>query len=118
MPHTSSPPTRDFLDAKWDEINLVLKAELDHHSPVWHITSIEEFNVKVTLLMSIIQETINNDGLVLSRKPSPFSRRWWNTDLTDLKKELRKANREAACFSNVWDHSFKVTLKHLNNRMD
>ncbi|KAG6840468.1 hypothetical protein C0991_006564 [Blastosporella zonata] len=110
-PRTASPLTKDFQKADWDAFNTTLKTKLDACSPAHHISTKKEFDSKVTLLTAIIQETIANETIVPTSAPCPFTKHWWNDNLTALKKRLRKANRKAYWYRDLWDHPLHKALK-------
>ncbi|KAG6864180.1 hypothetical protein C0991_011816, partial [Blastosporella zonata] len=107
----------DFHSIDWEKFNEVLAFRLLLHSLARHITSQEEFDIKVTALTSLIQETITDKKLVPTKKPCPFTKRWWNGDLKALKTDLRKANCEAARYCDIIGHSSKDVLHAIANKM-
>jgi len=75
------------------QFNDTLKARLDQESPAQHITTVQGFHDKVDHLTQIIQDTISSK--VPHRCPCPFSKRWWNSDLTALRKKKAQLSKES-----------------------
>jgi hypothetical protein len=46
-------------------------------------------------------------------KPNPFKKRWWTRELTDLKKQKNRLNREAYRFRNIPNHPAKTELRNV-----
>jgi len=104
MPVVCSPPkiSPNFRAIDFDDFNASLKTQLDQDSPAWHITSEQEFHIKADILTNIIQETINVK--VPLRKPSPYSKCWWNTELLVLKEKKNQLSYEAHKHHNIINH--------------
>ncbi|KAF8055948.1 Endonuclease/exonuclease/phosphatase, partial [Lyophyllum atratum] len=117
LPRTSSPPSRHFQAAEWKEFNESLKEKLLLRSPARLITTKADFDAKVTLLTSIIQEVISDDEIVPLKKPCPFSKRWWNSDLKELKKARGRASNEARKYFDIRDHPSKAEYTRLSREM-
>ena len=71
-----------------------------------------QFQHVVTSLTTAIQATTN--AVVLLSKPVPHSRRWWNKELSALKKHLNKLNNESYRYRALADHP--VHDAHRNTR--
>ena len=61
-----------------------------------------QFQHAVTSLTTAIQAT--TDAVVSLSKPVPHSRRWWNEELSALKKRLNKLNNESYRYRALADH--------------
>jgi len=92
----------NFHKIDFAEFNKSLRTHLEHDSPALLITSEEGFHNKVNQLIAIIQATINST--VPIRKPCPYSKRWWNTDLTTLKKKKSRLSNKAHKFRDIINH--------------
>ncbi|KAF8238870.1 hypothetical protein L208DRAFT_1240640 [Tricholoma matsutake] len=102
---TSSPPSPDFQDVDWEKFDASLSSALDLCSPAWAITSKADFDSKVDLLTIIIQETISTH--IPEKKPTPFSKCWWCSELKELKIKKNKLSYEAYKFRDIQDHPAK-----------
>ncbi|KAF5367638.1 hypothetical protein D9615_010583 [Tricholomella constricta] len=114
---SSSPPSRDFHTVDWKTFSEALETTLNLRSPARHISSLEEFDAKVTLLTSIIQETIAADDLVPMKKPCPFSKRWWCPELDEFKRPRSHASNEMYKYRDIADHPSKAEFKRLSRAM-
>ena len=84
LPRAPEAKTLDFRQADWPTVNLDLAQRLRDESPAACINSEEYFLTKVNELVRIINETLADH--LDERRPSPFKRRWWTQELTQLKK--------------------------------
>ena len=112
MPVAHAPPrtTPDFRNIDFTKFKESLQTRLQTDSPAIHITSEQQFNTKVDKLTTAIQDTINE--LIPNKKPSPFSKRWWNAELTVLKKKENKPSNEAYKFRDIVDHPAPAKERH------
>jgi hypothetical protein len=81
----STEPRRLFRNTNWSRVLQVLQAEVERlpsisTTPVTP-QQIDDFTQKLVL---VVQETVFQFTPIA--KPSPYSKRWWNQDLTQLKK--------------------------------
>ncbi|GLB41456.1 putative encoded by [Lyophyllum shimeji] len=113
LARTSFPPSKNFPAADWEAFSDALKEKLSLHPPACRIASKEEFDAKVNLLTSIIQEVIADDRIVPMRKPCPFSKCWWNAELTQLKSLWSRASNEAHKFRYIHDHPAHAELARM-----
>jgi ribonuclease HI len=104
MPIPRAPPkvSPDFRNIDFKDFNKTLHTKLSRDSPACRLTTKEEFNTKVDQLTTIIQDTISQHAPL--RKPSPFSKRWWNTDLTALKKKKNRLSNQAHKYRDIANH--------------
>jgi ribonuclease HI len=103
MPVPRAPPRSlpDFHNMDIEAFNTALQAKLTDN-PAQLITSKEAFHNKVNQLTAIIQDTITEQ--IPIRKPCPFSKRWWNPDLTALKKKKNRLSNKAYRLRDIIDH--------------
>ncbi|KAF5378885.1 hypothetical protein D9615_006982 [Tricholomella constricta] len=71
----------------------------------------------VTLLKSIIQDTIASDDLVPMKKPCPFSKRWWCPELNEFKHPRSHASNETYKYRDIIDHPSKAEYQRLSRAM-
>jgi len=107
-------PSPNFRAINFDDFNTFLKDRLDQDSPARHITSEQQFHTKVNTLTNIIQETINVKVPV--RKPSPHSKRWWNADLSALRKKKNQLSYKAHKYRDIINHPSIAEHKEVSVR--
>ena len=80
----------------------------------------EELESAVNTLVVTLQEVLDQE--VLATKPSPFTKRWWTKELTELKQEQTRLNKLSYHFRGIQDHTvhaeFKSATNNLSNRID
>jgi hypothetical protein len=86
LPQSRIPqdPSFNFRTADWDDFKKTLKEKIDalpHQGP---IRNREQLNVAGNNLMRVLQETIGEK--IMRSKPCPDTKRWWNRDLTKMRK--------------------------------
>jgi hypothetical protein len=86
-------PRFDYTLVDWEEFNKDLKARLEEIPKPTKIRTQEEANQKLERINRIIEETIEQH--VPMTKPCPYSKRWWNEDLTKIRKDVRRLGRRA-----------------------
>jgi hypothetical protein len=114
MPIARSPPkpAYNFKAIDFEKFNDALHARLSHDSPAQHIETKPQFFEKVQCLTAIIQETIEDQ--VPLKKPSPYSKRWWNSELTELKKRKSRLSNEAYKYRDIANHPSKEEHKKVS----
>jgi hypothetical protein len=90
LPQSRIPPdpSFNFRTVDWDDFRGTLSKKIDdlpHQGP---IRDAEQLNEAGSNLTRAIQETISEK--VTSSKPRPDSKRWWNGDLSKMRKELNR----------------------------
>jgi hypothetical protein len=85
-PKTEWKPRYNFRMADWPELVKTLKANLANIPPPTEIESTQEFDDRLKTLNETIQDAIKKH--VKMTKPSPYSKRWWTTELADEKKKM------------------------------
>jgi predicted transcriptional regulator len=70
------------------ELVKTLKESLANLPPPTEIKNIQAFDEKLKTLNNVIQDTINKH--VEKAKPSPYSKRWWSTELSEEKKQMQQ----------------------------
>ena len=82
-PKAVHPPRLNFHGVDWPKLLTTLKENLDNILPPEQIMSIASFNHKLNDLNTAMWGII--DKHVKLSKPSPYSKRWWSTDLAKEK---------------------------------
>jgi len=102
IPRTDKPPIRDFHGIDFNDFNKALKTNLALLSPPSCILTKADFDSVVLLLTSAIQQTIGD--LIPLWKPCPFTKRWWSSNLTALKKKKNRLSNAAHKVHHITDH--------------
>ena len=87
-------PTEDrynYAEADWDEIHKELKTRLNENGPPKELESIAELQEEFERINRHIEETVSKH--TPKSKPWPMRHRWWNDNLSNLHKELRRLQR-------------------------
>ena len=106
---TDKPPTRDFRGIDFNDFNKALKTNLALLSPRSHILTKADFDSAVLSLTSTIQQTIGD--LIPLQKPCPFTKCWWSSNLTALKKKKNCLSNTAHKVRHIRDHPAHVLHK-------
>src|ERR1700690_2653779 len=97
-----SPPSHNFRMTDWKAFNEELAACLVDIPLPTALTTEIDFQDVVNNLTSTLQDVIRTT--VPMTKPCPHSKRWWNKDLSDLKKAKNKLSSTSYKFRAVPDH--------------
>lgn len=84
-PHVVSTLTRNFRMTDWKEFREQLTENLARRPPPKEIPNITDFQEAVSFLTITLQDTI--EEVVPETKPVPHTKRWWNLDLSCMKKK-------------------------------
>jgi hypothetical protein len=72
----------------WTELVKTVRENLTNIPPPTEIESIQEFDTALKNLNRAIQDAIEKH--VKLTKPSPYSKRWWTSDLANEKKKMQQ----------------------------
>ena len=114
IPPAPDTDFKNYKEVDWEAFNSYL-SNLLSHSPLTPIASETQFQEAAWNLDLALKETVEN--CVPKTRPSPHSRRWWNKDLTEMKKEVNRLNRIAYQFRAVPTHPSHTTSKSARNRL-
>ncbi len=89
----TEPPSYDFRNADWDDFRENLASRLEEVPEPAPITSERQLHEVLKGITSALQDTIRTR--IKIRRPRPDSKRWWNSDLKKMKKELNKLRTES-----------------------
>jgi len=91
--YSNTEPRPNFRAANWEDLNAMLATELRASglSPESEILTTTEYDTFYSLLTATIQKCITRH--VPKPKISPYSKRWWTRDLTEMKRTVNKASR-------------------------
>jgi len=79
---------RNFRLADWPELVKTLKNDLANLPPPTEIENVQMFTDRLKVLNETIQKAIKKH--VKLTKPSPYSKRWWSTELANEKKRMQQ----------------------------
>jgi len=85
---TAWEPRRNFRLMNWTKLVKTIRENLTNIPPPTEIKNTQEFNTALKNLNGAIQDAIEKH--VKLTKPSPYSKRWWMTELTNEKKKMQQ----------------------------
>ena len=109
FPRATAACSLDFRQANWIKVNEDLAQRLESGPPPSRISSKEEFTTKVDELVHIIKDMLEDH--LKERRPSPFKRRWWMKELSQLKKQQNRLSNKAYKFCHLCDHPVHTEYK-------
>jgi ribonuclease HI len=92
--YSDSEPRPNFRATNWEDLNAMLATELlaAGLTPETEILTTDDYDRFYHLLTTTIQKCIAEH--VPKPKISPYSKRWWTRELTDMKRMVNKASRK------------------------
>jgi ribonuclease HI len=84
---------RDWMDVDWMEFRKVLKGELEKMGEPKEIRELSEFKEALRHVERSIEEAVSKT--VPFKEPSPFRKRWWTKELTEIRKKFQKAGHKS-----------------------
>ena len=104
MPQTHTPanPNYNFHDVNWELFRKTLKIHLSKYPPPDEITTVEQLNEASENLICALQNTITS--CIKRSNPRPDVKRWWNSDLSAMRKELNKLRADLYRNRALTDH--------------
>ncbi|KAG2068645.1 hypothetical protein BDR04DRAFT_944448, partial [Suillus decipiens] len=112
LQHTDSTPRCNWREVDWEAFNNHMSKMLEPHPPT-PIATEDKFQQAACQLTEAIMETMVT--IVPLSKPCPHSKCWWTKDLTNLCKQVSKANCLAYQMQGLPDHKCHTNLKALKN---
>jgi ribonuclease HI len=111
LPQARIPPdpTFNFRTTDWDEFKKTLTTKLDLLPRLEQITNAQQLEEEGNNLTRVLQETIEEK--VTRRKPRPDAKRWWNGDLTKMRKELNRLRTESYHNRAIANHASHRNLR-------
>jgi hypothetical protein len=85
-PNTAQKLRYNFRLADWPELVTTLKTNLDNLPSPTEITNIQDFDNKLDALNTAVQDAIKKH--IQLTKLSPYSKRWWSTELVKEKMKM------------------------------
>ncbi|KAJ3709969.1 hypothetical protein C8R42DRAFT_545589, partial [Lentinula raphanica] len=86
VPYADQRTHWNWAQTDWDKFKERIKEELDKRPPPREISTIDEFNDALHTFDDMFTQL--RDELVPKAKPSPYQRRWWNQQLTEMKRQM------------------------------
>jgi len=84
-------PAWNYRLTDWTEFRSELSKQLDAMPPSTNINTKEELNNVLDRLEKAILRTV--EKVVPRRRPSPYAKRWWTKELTQLRQDMRQKAR-------------------------
>ena len=109
----TAPSTYNFRLTDWGEFRAELTARLSDIGVPGPITTETAFHDAVSELTGVVQDTIRTTVQISS--PSPFSKRWWNKKLENLKKEKNKLSSLSYRYRALSGHSSHKEHRRVRN---
>ncbi|CAA7270496.1 unnamed protein product [Cyclocybe aegerita] len=88
--------------ADWEEFNKVLGDELLDIPPPGPLHTPLEIDIAASTLTKALQNTI--EKTIKEQKPLPQAKRWWNSQLEELRKAKNKLSTESYCLRALENH--------------
>ena len=111
---TTEAPSYNFREVDWTDFRKNLEARLKDLNAPQPLTTEIQFQKAAKDLTEAIQDTIRTR--VKIRRPRPDSKRWWNSDLKKMKKELNKLRVESFRNRALTDHPIHRDVRRLSNK--
>ncbi|KAJ3738725.1 hypothetical protein DFH05DRAFT_1366758, partial [Lentinula detonsa] len=106
----SEPPRRrNFRLTEWETFSEKLAKGLEDMPTTQEITSSLQLNKAVGDITKTIQKAI--EAAVPISKPCPFSKKWWTSKLSVMKKKINRLSARAYKFRAVTDHDVHTELR-------
>jgi hypothetical protein len=111
LPQSRIPadPSYNFRTADWEEFQKTLKEKLSALPRPTSIRNSQQLEQMGNNLTQALQETISTN--VNRSKPRPDAKRWWNGDLTKMRKELNRLRSDSYKNRIDTDHASHRELK-------
>ena len=110
---TTLKTSYNFRMVDWEDFQENLASRLLEIPPPQPLTTNQQFQQAAEDLTAAIQDTIRTR--VPENKQCPFSKRWWNGDLSRQRTALKKLSRLAYKFRALPDHASHAELRKARN---
>jgi hypothetical protein len=98
----------------WTEFIKTLKEDLTNILPPTEIESAQDFNTALKNLNEAIQNAIEKH--VKLTKPSPYSKRWWTSELASEKKKIQQLGGKSKYHRSNPQHPIHEKYRQQRNR--
>ena len=109
----NTSPSYNYREADWDKFREKLRQKLSQTPAPPQINDIEQLTATTDQLTLAIQETTQET--VQKSKPRPDAKRWWNSDLKKLKKDLNRLRSISYRNRALANHPSHQELKQKSN---
>ena len=111
LPQTRIPPdpSYNFRVADWEEFRKSLTEKINTIPQPGQITDSNQLKTAGNDLTRIIQATIQEK--ITQSKPRPDAKRWWNGDLTKMRRKLNRLRTESYNYRAIANHSSHRELR-------
>lgn len=113
IPRSETTPTRNLREADFAELTKSLSIALNETCPAKEITDPAQFEDYVCLFIDTVNDHLNEK--VPFTKPSPYTKRWWTRELTDLRKLKNKLSNVAYKHRGLPNHPIHAEHKKAAN---
>ena len=111
----ATPPChRNFREVDWGAFNAALLTALQEHPLPPAILTTVDFDTYLERLNAAIVAAVERE--VPFTNPSPFSRRWWSKDLTQLRRQKQHTARASFKQRGNPDHAAHTEYKRIRNQ--
>ena len=110
----NSPPSFNFRETDWDEFRKKLKPRLQLTPDRPTINNVEQLNNAIDDLTQALQDTTKE--VVKRSKSRPDAKRWWNSELIKMRKELNRIRSDSYNFRATANHTSHRELKKKSNK--
>jgi hypothetical protein len=111
---SNQTPRRDYKMVLWTEFNDALEARLSQLPRPAPIENHREAYERLDQLNGTIAQTVEEHVPLIN--PCPYTKRWWNKNLTDMRKEVKRAARRARRVIGIEGHPDTEAHRRLRNK--
>jgi hypothetical protein len=108
------PPSYNFRNVEWEDFRKNLASRLEELSEPTPIMTEGQLHERIKELTNALQDTIRTR--VATRWTRLDSKRWWNSDLKKLKKELNKLRTESFKLRALTHHPIHAQCRSKSNQ--
>jgi len=109
----NSKPRHNFREVDWVGFRKTLVEKLSKSPKLAPLQNEVQLNAATDELMKALQETVQE--CVKCSKPRPHSKRWWNSDLKNMRKAINKLRTESYRNRAITTHVSHSNLKTASN---
>ncbi|KAJ3874756.1 hypothetical protein F5051DRAFT_310491, partial [Lentinula edodes] len=107
-------PKRNFRTVDWETFNKHFAEELEKIPPPCELTTQQLLNMAVQDITRTIQLSI--EKAIPPSQPYPASKRWWTSELSEMKKALNRLSAKSYKFRAIPDDDSHRELRELRTR--
>ena len=106
-------PSYNFREVDWDIFRQKLRTRLNATPNPRVINTQDQLHEAASQLTQAVQLTIGEN--VAKSRPRPDAKRWWNSDLKKMKKELNRLRAKSYTFRAIANHPSHEELRSKSN---